>query len=203
VKVHARQRHGGAGIVLSQPTRRRLRRRVGPRQTSSIESAITSRADQRGFIPSVPMVLGASLMANVFELLACRPRVADGLPSLADRRRRWESLQGMVRSRWFATPMRGLRRSVGRKPNRLEQARAGAGGRARAVDTAAAAMLEILGVEDYTWSVKENQGLSRVLTPRRFSDSLPWIMSAMAGFGSSIDKQINWTMKYQRCKTTG
>src|SRR5438067_462890 len=60
-----------AVIVLSQPTTHTTASNNCPRQTSSIESAITSRLTRDARIPSVPMV-SPSLMAIVLNSIGGR-----------------------------------------------------------------------------------------------------------------------------------
>ncbi len=60
------------GMVLSQPTSATTASKECPRQTSSMESAISSRLTSEAFIPSVPMVT-PSLMAMVSNSIGVPP----------------------------------------------------------------------------------------------------------------------------------
>src|SRR5579871_222076 len=113
-----------AGMVLSQPTTQTTASNNWPRQTSSIESATTSRLTSEAFMPSVPIV-SPSLMAMVLNSMGVPPAARMPSFTFADSRRRWK-LQGMVSIQVLATPMMGLRRSSSVKPMALNMARDGA-----------------------------------------------------------------------------
>ena len=71
-KIQASSAMAAAGIVLSQPTMQTMASNIWPRQTSSMESAITSRLTSEAFMPSVPMVT-PSLMAMVLNSMGVPP----------------------------------------------------------------------------------------------------------------------------------
>src|ERR1700756_417329 len=111
-----------AGIVLSHPTTQTTASNSCPRQTSSMESAITSRLTSEAFMPSVPMV-SPSLIAIVLNSMGVPPAARMPSFTLADNRRRWK-LQGMVSIQVLATPIRGLLRSSSVNPTALNMERA-------------------------------------------------------------------------------
>src|SRR6266699_3411747 len=111
-----------AGIVLSQPTTQTAASKSCPRQTSSMESAITSRLTSDAFIPSVPMV-SPSEMAIVLNSIGVPPAARIPSFTLAESRRRWK-LHGMVSIQVLATPISGLARSSLVKPIALNMERA-------------------------------------------------------------------------------
>ena len=113
-----------AGIVLSQPTTQTTASNIWPRQTSSMESAISSRLTSEARMPSVPMV-SPSLMAMVLNSMGVPPAARMPSFTLAESRRRWK-LQGMVSIQVLATPMMGLLRSPSVNPIALNMARDGA-----------------------------------------------------------------------------
>ena len=113
-----------AGIVLSHPTMQTAASNSCPRQTSSMESAMTSRLTSDAFMPSVPMV-SPSEMAMVLNSMGVPPAARMPSFTLAERRRRWK-LQGMVSIQVLATAMSGFARSSSVKPMDLYMARAGA-----------------------------------------------------------------------------
>jgi hypothetical protein len=93
------------GMVLSQPDSAITASKRCPRDTSSIESAITSRLTSEVFMPSVPMVIPSEI-ATVLNSMGVPP--AARIPSLtrSARRRRWK-LQGIVSVQVLATPTIG------------------------------------------------------------------------------------------------
>ena len=113
-----------AGMVLSHPTMHTAASKSCPRQTSSMESAITSRLTSDAFMPSVPMV-SPSEMAMVLNSIGVPPAARMPSFTLAESRRRWK-LQGMVSIQVLATAISGLARSASVKPMALYMARAGA-----------------------------------------------------------------------------
>ena len=113
-----------AGIVLSQPTMQTAASNNCPRQTSSMESAITSRLTSDAFMPSVPMV-SPSEMAMVLNSIGVPPAARMPSFTLAESRRRWK-LQGMVSIQVLATAISGFARSSSVNPMALYMARAGA-----------------------------------------------------------------------------
>ena len=72
-----------AGMVLSQPTTQTTASNICPRQTSSMESAITSRLTSEAFMPSVPMV-SPSEMAMVLNSMGVPPAARMPSFTLAD-----------------------------------------------------------------------------------------------------------------------
>ena len=113
-----------AGMVLSQPTMQTTASNSWPRQTNSMESAMTSRLTSEARMPSVPMV-SPSLMAIVLNSMGVPPAARMPSFTLVERRRRWK-LQGIVSIQVLATPMRGLARSASENPMALNMAREGA-----------------------------------------------------------------------------
>src|SRR5579862_3049073 len=111
-----------AGIVLSHPTTQTTASKSCPRQTSSMESAITSRLTREAFMPSVPIV-SPSLIAMVLNSMGVPPAARMPSFTFADNRRRWK-LQGMVSIQVLATPIRGLLRSSSVNPTALNMERA-------------------------------------------------------------------------------
>ena len=73
-----------AGIVLSQPTTHTTASNMCPRQTSSIESAITSRLTSEAFMPSVPMVTPSEI-AMVLNSIGVPPAARMPSFTLADK----------------------------------------------------------------------------------------------------------------------
>src|ERR1039458_3669435 len=114
-----------AGIVLSQPTMQTAASNNWPRQTSSIESAITSRLTREAFMPSVPIV-SPSEIAMVLNSIGVPPAARIPSFTLAERRRRWK-LQGMVSIQVLATAISGF--SKGGSVERTEKRRGGEEGR--------------------------------------------------------------------------
>ncbi len=76
-----------AGIVLSHPTTHTTASNNCPRQTSSMESAITSRLTSEARMPSVPMV-SPSEMAMVLNSMGVPPAARMPSFTLAESRRR-------------------------------------------------------------------------------------------------------------------
>ncbi len=76
-----------AGIVLSQPTTHTTASNICPRQTSSIESAISSRLTSDARMPSVPIV-SPSEIAMVLNSIGVPPAARMPSFTFADKRRR-------------------------------------------------------------------------------------------------------------------
>ena len=76
-----------AGMVLSQPTTQTTASNICPRQTSSMESVISSRLTSDARMPSVPMV-SPSEMAMVLNSIGVPPAARMPSFTLADKRRR-------------------------------------------------------------------------------------------------------------------
>ena len=112
------------GMVLSQPTSATTASKRCERQTSSIESAITSRLTSEPFIPSVPITT-PSLTEMVLNSIGVAP--AARMPSFTRcaRLRRWK-LHGIVSVQVCATATRGRASSSVVNPIALSIARAGA-----------------------------------------------------------------------------
>ena len=134
-----------AGIVLSHPTTQTTASKSCPRQTSSMESAITSRLTREAFMPSVPIV-SPSLIAMVLNSMGVPPAARMPSFTFADNRRRWK-LQGMVSIQVLATPIRGLLRSSSVNPTALNMERAPA--RDRPSVMLRLRCLRSIGLEDY------------------------------------------------------
>ena len=98
-----------AGIVLSQPLIAITASNMWASQTSSIESAITSRLTSEARIPGVPIVMPSEI-AIVLSSIGVPP--ASRIPSLtfAPSARRWK-LHGIVSIHVLATPTIGLLRA--------------------------------------------------------------------------------------------
>ena len=112
------------GIVLSQPASATTASNRWPWDTSSIESATTSRLIREAFIPSVPMLMPSDT-AMVLNSIGVPP--AARTPSLtcsASLRRC--TLHGITSIQVFATPTSGRDRSWSLNPTALSMARAGA-----------------------------------------------------------------------------
>src|SRR5216683_1282383 len=112
------------GMVLSQPTSATTASNRCERQTSSIESAITSRLTSDPFMPSVPITT-PSLTEMVLNSIGVAP--AARMPSFTRcaRLRRWK-LHGIVSVQVCATATSGRARSSVVNPIALSIARAGA-----------------------------------------------------------------------------
>src|SRR6202045_2876698 len=111
-----------AGIGLSRPTIKTRPSKRGPRVTSSIESAITSRLTREAFMPSVPIETPsetAMVLNSIGVPPAARMRVFTFSAS-----RRWLKLQGMVSIQLCPTPISGFPRSSRVKPIARSMARA-------------------------------------------------------------------------------
>ena len=103
-----------AGFVLSQATRQTSPSSRWPRQTSSIESAITSRETRLARIPSVPIET-PSETAIVLNSIGVPP--ASRIPRLVScASSRWFRLHGIVSIQVVATPISGLARSSSVNP---------------------------------------------------------------------------------------
>ena len=103
-----------AGFVLSQATRHTSPSNMCPRQTSSIESAITSREMRLVRMPSVPIVTPSEI-AIVLNSIGVPP--ASRTPRLtSSASSRWFRLHGIVSIHVVTTPMFGLARSSSVKP---------------------------------------------------------------------------------------
>ena len=76
-----------AGMVLSQPTTHTTASNICPRQTSSIESAMSSRLTSEARIPSVPIV-SPSEIAIVLNSIGVPPAARIPSFTFADKRRR-------------------------------------------------------------------------------------------------------------------
>src|SRR5260221_1409398 len=111
-----------AGMVLSHPTMQITASNNCPRQTSSMESAITSRLTSEARMPSVPMV-SPSLMAMVLNSMGVPPAARTPSFTFTASRRRWK-LHGMVSIQVLAIPISGLFRSSLVKPIALNMERA-------------------------------------------------------------------------------
>ena len=94
------------GIVLSQPLIAITASNRCASETSSIESAISSRLTSEAFIPTVPIVMPSEI-ATVLSSIGVPP--AARIPSLtfAESARRWK-LHGIVSIQVLATPTSGL-----------------------------------------------------------------------------------------------
>ncbi len=95
-----------AGIVLSQPLIAITASNACASQTSSIESAITSRLTSEARIPGVPIVIPSEI-ATVLSSIGVPPAARIPSLTLAASARRWK-LQGIVSIHVLATPMIGL-----------------------------------------------------------------------------------------------
>ena len=111
------------GIFLSHPPMQRTASMLAPRQTVSMESAITSRLTREHFMPSVPMEM-PSLIVMVPNICGMPPlsriwveAMSASLPSPA--------LQGVISLCPLAIPMMGLSKSSSVKPTARSMARLG------------------------------------------------------------------------------
>src|SRR5262245_22007541 len=103
-----------AGFVLSQATRQTSPSKRCPRETSSIESAITSRETRLARIPSVPIETPSEI-AIVLNSIGVPP--ASRIPRFTSwASSRWFRLHGIVSIQVVATPMIGFARSSSVKP---------------------------------------------------------------------------------------
>src|SRR4029079_9317625 len=113
-----------AGMVLSHPTRTTTASNRFPRETSSIESAITSRLTSDARMPADPIVI-PSEMETVLNSIGVPPAARMPFFTSSASSRRWK-LHGPISIHVFATPMSGRRRSSGENPDARSIARAGA-----------------------------------------------------------------------------
>src|SRR4051794_30322289 len=112
------------GSVLSQPTMQTSPSKRWPAQTSSIESAITSREISDARIPSVPIET-PSETEIVLNSIGVPP--ASRIPCLTwTARSRWLRLHGIVSIHVVQTPTSGFARSSSEKPVPFSIARAAA-----------------------------------------------------------------------------
>lgn len=112
------------GRFLSQPATVTSASIRSPKETSSTESAITSREMRLAFIPSVPIEM-ASEMVIVPNSIGIPP--AASIPSIAASATssRW-TLHGVMSAAGFGTPMMGEERSSSSNPIARNIARCGA-----------------------------------------------------------------------------
>ena len=94
------------GIVLSQPLSAITASNMWASQTSSIESAITSRLTSEARIPAVPIVIPSEI-AIVLSSIGVPPAARMPSLTLAASARRWK-LHGIVSIHVLATATSGL-----------------------------------------------------------------------------------------------
>ena len=112
------------GIFLSQPPMQRTASMLAPRQTVSMESAITSRLIREHFMPSVPMEM-PSLIVMVPNICGMPPPFRSSTEAISASLPR-PALQGVISLCPFAIPMMGFSKSSSVNPTALSIARLGA-----------------------------------------------------------------------------
>ena len=111
------------GIFLSHPPTQMTASILAPRQTASMESAITSRLTSEHFIPSVPMDI-PSLIVIVPNICGMpSDRFISALATSANFPR--PALQGVTSLCPFAMPIIGFLKSLSLKPTARSMARLG------------------------------------------------------------------------------